>query len=222
MIEVKNISKVYREGKTAIPVLKNLSLVIPERRRIGIVGGSGTGKSTLLHILGGLDEPTTGEVWVEGKNLYQLPEQQRAHLRNHFFGFVFQFYHLFAELNALENTLLPALIAGHSFVESQPMAAQVLEAVGLAKRADHSPGELSGGEQQRVAMARACLLKPKLILADEPTGNLDPETGQKVLQYLMTVANNGGGSLVMVTHDRTLLDSFDVVYELKDGTLHPQ
>ncbi|MDO8528115.1 MAG: ABC transporter ATP-binding protein [Deltaproteobacteria bacterium] len=219
MISTVNLSKSYREGNRTVAVLKGLDFSLRSGKKIGIAGASGVGKSTLLHILGGLDQPTEGRVEVEGENFYQLGETKRAALRNRFFGFVFQFYHLLPELSALENVMLPALIAGNSKSEAAKKASVILEKVGLKDRTKHLPSQLSGGEQQRVAVARACILKPKVILADEPTGNLDEKTGAEVLGYLHTVVKDAGGSLVLVTHNRDLLKTMDENYELKDGTL---
>ena len=200
-------------------MLQGLNLEIAPRKKIGIVGASGVGKSTLLHILGGLDSPDTGQVFVEKDNLYQLSEDKRAKLRNRYFGFVFQFYHLLPELTALENVFLPALIAGFSKKEAHEWASIALERVGLKTRVSHYPSELSGGEQQRVALARACVLKPKVILADEPTGNLDEKTGDEVLKFLLDGVEAAEGSLILVTHNKELLKNCDEVFELKHGQL---
>lgn len=219
MIIAKKLHKKYREGEKTVTVLQELDLEIPPGKKIGVVGASGVGKSTLLHILGGLEAPSGGEVLVGGENLYRLSEEKRARLRNRFFGFVFQFYHLLPELTALENVLLPALIAGHSKQQALPQALAALEQVGLERRAAHYPSELSGGEQQRVALARACILKPKVLLADEPTGNLDEKTGDEVLKFLLDAVAEVEGSLVLVTHNHKLLGNCDAVFELKHGRL---
>ena len=219
MIIAENIHKSYREGKETISVLQGLDFKIAPQKKIGILGASGAGKSTLLHILGGLDTPSSGKVLVEGDDLYHLADGVRSRLRNRFFGFIFQFYHLLPELTALENVMLPALIAGCSKIDSRKWASDGLIRVGLAKREAHLPSELSGGEQQRVALARACILKPKVVLADEPTGNLDQKSGGEVLHYLLEVVAHSGGSLVMVTHNQALVENMDEVFELKDGKL---
>ncbi|MBI5299226.1 MAG: ABC transporter ATP-binding protein [Deltaproteobacteria bacterium] len=219
MLVAQNIHKTYREGDKAIAVLEGVNFEMGPRRRIGVVGASGVGKSTLLHILGGLDSPDTGKIFVEKDNLYQLSEDKRARLRNRYFGFVFQFYHLLPELTALENVFLPALIAGFSKKEAHEWASPALEQVGLKTRASHHPSELSGGEQQRVALARACVLKPKVILADEPTGNLDEKTGDEVLKFLLDGVEAAEGSLVLVTHNKELLKNCDEIFELKHGQL---
>ena len=219
MIRVQNVCKKYREGREEVSVLKNLSFQMGPQKKIGILGASGVGKSTLLHVLGGLDEPTSGAVLIENENLYQLPEEKRSKLRNRYFGFVFQFYHLLPELTALENVRLPALIAGLETTEGIAHAGEALKRVGLEGRLHHLPSELSGGEQQRVALARACVLKPKLILADEPTGNLDHKSGDEVLHYLFEVVKQTEGSLILVTHNRELIQTLDEVFELREGQL---
>lgn len=221
MIRVESISKIFEEGDKRLAILNGLEFSLAEKKKIGIVGASGAGKSTLLHILGGLDVPTQGKIFVEGDDLYRLKEDQRADLRNRYFGFVFQFYHLLPELSALENVLLPVLISGKKMPEAKRLGQEALHQVGLGERQNQLPTRLSGGEQQRIALARACVGKPKLILADEPTGNLDEKTGLEVLNYLLDVVQKSEGSLVMVTHNRDLLHSFDEVYELKNGKLFP-
>lgn len=219
MIKIQKVYKVFREGDRKLEILKGLDLEIPPGKKIGIVGASGSGKSTLLHILGGLDPPTKGEVSVEGKNLYSLSETERAKLRNRFFGFVFQFYHLLPELTVLENSALPAWIGGFSKREGLGMAEEALTRVGLKERLSFFPSRLSGGEQQRVALARALVLKPKVLLADEPTGNLDWETGQTVIDYLLEIVGEAKGSLVLVTHNVELAKGLDEILELKNGQL---
>lgn len=221
LLEATALVKTFHEGPQNLTILNGLSLAVPEAKKIGIVGASGAGKSTLLHILGGMDAPTGGEVTVEGKKMFALSENQRAGLRNRFFGFVFQFYHLLAELTALENVAVPAMIAGISLRQALQMAGESLKRVGLENRGKHLPSELSGGEMQRVAIARAAVLQPKVILADEPTGNLDEETGREVLKFLFDSVEGAEGSLILVTHNRELLKNLDAVYELKHGTLHP-
>lgn len=221
MIIIKDIHKEFREGDKSISVLRGVDFQISPGKKIGVVGASGCGKSTLLHILAGLDRPTGGEVLVGAENLYGLSENGRAKLRNRFFGFVFQFYHLLPELTVLENAALPAWIGGFSKREGIRMAREALARVGLEGRLSFSPSRLSGGEQQRVALARALCLKPKVILADEPTGNLDQETGKRVLDYLLEIVAETKGSLVLVTHNLELTRQMDEVFELKNGQLHP-
>lgn len=219
MIKAENIWKVYSQMGEPLEVLTGLKLDLSPGKRVGIVGASGAGKSTLLHILGGLDKPDRGEVWLEGENFYSHSEGKRSALRGKSVGFVFQFYHLLPELTALENVSLPAWIQRLSRAESRGLAVGALERVGLASKGGQLPSELSGGEQQRVAIARACILSPKLILADEPTGNLDLKTGEGVFNYLLEVVAASGGSLVMATHNRELAQKLDEVYELKNGKL---
>lgn len=221
MIEAREIHKTYREGERAVEVLRGVNLSVTRGKKIGIVGASGAGKSTLLHILGGLDSPTAGNVLVPEGDLYRLPEKKRAVLRNQTFGFVFQFYHLLPELTVWENVMLPAWIGGFPKTQARAMAQAALERVGLADRADFLPARLSGGEQQRAALARAVSVGPKVILADEPTGNLDETTGKEVMDYLFEVAAQAEGSLVLVTHNRSLLAAMDETFELKHGVLHP-
>lgn len=221
LLSASALVKTFREGPQTLTILNGLNLEVAKQKKIGIVGASGAGKSTLLHILGGMDSPTQGEVLVDGKKMFEMPENQRAGLRNRFFGFVFQFYHLLAELTALENVAVPAMIAGTPLRRALKMAGESLKRVGLGERGKHLPSELSGGEMQRVAIARACVLQPKLILADEPTGNLDEETGREILKFLFDSAEGAGGALILVTHNRDLLKNLDEVYELKHGTLRP-
>ncbi|MDO8494024.1 MAG: ABC transporter ATP-binding protein [Deltaproteobacteria bacterium] len=220
MIQVQNVTKIYKEGERELTVLHGLNLQIPPAQKIGIIGSSGAGKSTLLHILGGLDRPSTGSVTFEEKEIYRLSEEKLARFRNLHLGFIFQFYHLLPELTALENVALPAWIAGKSRKEGVRHAEESLDRVGLKDRLTFLPKHLSGGECQRVALARACVLKPKVILADEPTGNLDEETGGTVYRYLLEVVEEVKGILIMVTHNRELVKNLDQTFELKNGTLH--
>lgn len=221
MLEGRNLHKSFCEGDTEIAVLRGVNISIRPMQKIGIVGASGAGKSTLLHLLGGLDCPTAGQVLVEGEDLYALKEGVRARLRNRYFGFVFQFYHLIPELTVWENVALPAWIAGRGAKEARSLAEEALSQVGLGFRLSYSPTRLSGGEQQRVALSRALVLKPKVILADEPTGNLDPATGREVMKYLLAVVAESEGSLILVTHNREITKDLDEVWELKDGKLTP-
>lgn len=220
LIEAKNISKTYTDMARPVEVLRDLNFDVEAGQAVGIFGASGTGKSTLLHILGGLDEPTRGSVFSEGADIGRLDDEGLAHFRNCRIGFVFQFYHLLGEFTALENAMLPPLIAGKSKGEARRMAQEALEAMGLGQRLNHRPAALSGGEQQRVALARASVMKPKAILADEPTGNLDRATGEIVWQYLLNLNRQQDIALVIVTHNRDLLSNIPIVYELKDGRLH--
>ncbi|MDP2600301.1 MAG: ABC transporter ATP-binding protein [Deltaproteobacteria bacterium] len=220
MLVIHDLHKNYPEGDQTVSVLKGLSFEVRSPARIGIVGTSGAGKSTLLHIIGGLDQPTSGKIMLDGEDWQALPENRRCRLRNLQIGFIFQFYHLLPELTALENAMLPALIAGLPPAEAKQRAANGLKQVGLVSRENHMPSQLSGGEQQRVAIARACVMRPKFLLADEPTGNLDETTGKEVFQVLDQAAKESGGVLLMVTHNRELAKKMDAVFELKDGKLH--
>jgi len=200
-------------------VLSGLSLSVEAGERVGIYGASGSGKSTLLHILGGIDLPTSGEIYVAGRSISSISQDELSDFRNRTIGFVFQFYHLLPEFTAVENVMLPALISGLPFEEARNRSISSLSAVGLAERADHRPGMLSGGEQQRVAIARASVMRPKVIFADEPTGNLDRESGRVVWHYLMELNRSEGISLILVTHNRELVKSLSKAYELRDGAL---
>jgi lipoprotein-releasing system ATP-binding protein len=219
LIEVIDLSKQYGEGIKAIHVLTHLHLAIRATERVAIVGESGVGKSTLLHILGMLDQPDTGQVCFDGRDLFTLTEPERAALRNREIGFIFQFHHLLPDFTALENVTMPGLIAGLSWPEARQRAATMLAQVGLTERQTHRPGELSGGEQQRVAVARALVLGPRILLADEPTGNLDPATGESVLQLLLGLNRQLGVTMVVVTHSEKLAAAMDRTLRLSAGTL---
>lgn len=217
---VKGLYKSYCQGATELEILKGIDLDIEDGEFLAIQGPSGAGKSTLLHILGGLDNPGRGEVFFEGVNLYNLSEEKRALLRNRKIGFVFQFYHLFSELNVLENVLLPSLLK--SWWERKKAAVyarSVIGETGLTERIRHKPNELSGGEQQRLAIARALINRPKLLLCDEPTGNLDSENGQKILGLLKKVNREDKTTVVLVTHDKDIAASAGRVIHLKDGQI---
>lgn len=218
ILQAKNISKVYDEGKIKTTVLSGLDLTVHAGERIAIVGSSGSGKSTLLHLLGGLDTPTTGEVWLKGACLNQLNETRRGELRNRHLGFIYQFHHLLAEFNATENVAMPLLMrADVSIKEAERRANALLERVGLGHRLHHRPSELSGGERQRVAIARALVTEPALVLADEPTGNLDDENAAAVFELLTELQSSIGMALLMVTHDRQLAARADQILEIKSG-----
>lgn len=218
ILEANNISKVYDEGKIKTPVLSGLDLSIHRGERVAIVGSSGSGKSTLLHILGGLDTPTTGEVWLQGVCLTQLNETQRGHLRNEHLGFIYQFHHLLPEFSATENVAMPLLMrADVAVAEATKRANELLKKVGLAHRTHHRPSELSGGERQRVAIARALVSRPSLVLADEPTGNLDDDNAQAVFELLSQLQADFGMALLMVTHDKGLAARADRVLQMKSG-----
>ncbi len=208
----------YDEGKIKTQVLSNLDLTINAGERIAIVGTSGSGKSTLLHLLGGLDTPTTGQVWLKGYRLSQMDETARGEMRNKYLGFIYQFHHLLAEFTAIENVAMPLLMRANVPIEqARKQAIELLEKVGLGHRLEHRPSELSGGERQRVAIARALVTKPALILADEPTGNLDYENAQSVFALLAELQETLGTALLMVTHDRSLAQMADKILTLKSG-----
>lgn len=219
LIEARGLGKQYGQGESAVRVFTALNLEIHRAERVAIVGESGVGKSTLLHILGTLDRPTEGTVLLAGQDVFALPEPELAALRNREIGFIFQFHHLLPDFTALENVCLPGLIAGLSRAVARQRAAELLERVGLHERLHHRPGELSGGEQQRVAVARALVLHPRVILADEPTGNLDPATGESVLQLLLALNREMGSTLVVVTHSERLANSMDRTLRLSAGML---
>ena len=214
-----NITKTYQDGKTTTNVLNHLDISINSGERIAIVGTSGSGKSTLLHILGGLDVPTSGEVWLHGQRINDLNETQRGELRNQHLGFIYQFHHLLAEFTAIENVAMPLLMRKSvPIAVARQQSIELLEKVGLGHRLTHRPGELSGGERQRVAIARALVTKPSLILADEPTGNLDYANAQAVFEILSELQKDFDTALLMVTHDRQLTQLADKQLALQNGT----
>ncbi len=203
-------------------VLRGVDLEIESGETIAIVGPSGAGKSTLLHILGALDRPTTGAVRIAGRGVAGLTDRQLARFRNELVGFVFQFHHLLRDFSALENVMLPRLVAGASREEAENRARELLEEVGLGERLSHRPGKLSGGEQQRVAVVRALANEPPLLLADEPSGNLDTETSQRLHDVLFALVDDHGSALVVVTHDRELAGRTGRVLRLVGGVLEPE
>lgn len=214
-----NITKTYQDGKTTTNVLNHLDISINSGERIAIVGTSGSGKSTLLHILGGLDVPSSGEVWLHGQRINDLNETQRGELRNQHLGFIYQFHHLLAEFTAIENVAMPLLMRkAVPIAAARQQSIELLEKVGLGHRLTHRPGELSGGERQRVAIARALVTKPSLILADEPTGNLDYANAQAVFEILSELQKDFNTALLMVTHDRQLAQLADKQLALQNGT----
>jgi lipoprotein-releasing system ATP-binding protein len=219
LIELRQLFKTFGNGAKRVEVLKGLDLRISPRETVAVVGASGVGKTTLLHILGTLDRPTSGTVHYEGENVFTRDERSLAHFRNRELGFVFQFHHLLPEFNALENTMMPCLIRGMSHQEAAERATSILDLVGLRGRLLHKPGELSGGEQQRVAVARAMVLEPKVLLADEPTGNLDTQTGDAVFQLLKELNEVKGVTLVIVTHNPALAKRMSRQIQLVDGKI---
>jgi len=219
LIQAAGLSKTYGDGRR-IEVLVDLDLEVAAGEAVAIVGQSGVGKSTLLHVLGTLDKPTAGTVRFDGADVFALSEREQATFRNREIGFIFQFHHLLPDFSALENVMMPALIQGVSAAAAEPRARTVLERVGLGARLTHKPGELSGGEQQRVAVARAVVLEPRVILADEPTGNLDPETGGEVHDLLLELNRDHNITLVIVTHNEALSRLVHRTLRLQHGRLH--
>jgi ABC-type lipoprotein export system ATPase subunit len=221
MLEAKDLHKTYKLPHKTVDVLKGASIAVGEGERVAIVGRSGAGKSTLLHVLGGLDRPGSGEVMVDGRSLYEMSRRKRTAVRAARIGFVFQSYHLLPEMDVTENVMLPAMtgVLNLSRSEMRERALALLDRVGLADRATHMPMELSGGEQQRVALARALVNKPALVLADEPTGNLDSKTGSQVMNLLFDLSNTNKSALVMVTHSLESAKLCDRVLEIRDGLL---
>ena len=217
LIQVQQLLKSYGNGTKRVEVLKGVDLNFSRGERAAIVGASGVGKTTLLHVLGTLDRPTGGKVFYEGKDIYALNEKELALFRNREIGFVFQFHHLLPEFSALENTMMPCLIQGIPKKESAARAEAILTLVGLKERLSHKPGELSGGEQQRVAVARALVLEPKVLLADEPTGNLDTKTGESVFDLLQQLNQIKGVTLIVVTHNLKLAEKLSRQIQLIDG-----
>ncbi|MDZ4731213.1 MAG: ATP-binding cassette domain-containing protein [Xanthomonadales bacterium] len=220
VLEARGISKAFHQGSKRIEVLANVNLAIHPGQSVSIVGASGAGKSTLLHILGGLDKPDQGEVWVDGESLWQQSEVRRGEIRNLTMGFVYQFHHLLAEFTAMENVAMPLLIRGTPVAEARKAATELLQRVGLGERLNHKPGELSGGERQRAAAARALVGRPRVLLGDEPTGNLDERTAQQVYGLLLELNQELSTSLLLVTHDLTLASRMDLKLELRLGSLH--
>jgi len=218
-LEVKNIAKTFRQGPKDVDVLTDVSLELPAGKSLAIVGSSGAGKSTLLHILGGLDKPDQGEVLVDAKSLWKLSEVERGRMRNRTMGFVYQFHHLLPEFSALENVAMPLLIRGNRARDAEEQAADILKKVGLAARLQHKPGELSGGERQRAAVARALVGNPRVVLGDEPTGNLDERTADQVYGLLLDLNQEFETSLLLVTHDKRLAARMDRQLELHMGCL---
>ena len=204
VISCHNLVQTFTDGHLYVEVLKGINFTVAQSELIAIVGASGSGKSTLLHLLGGLDKPTEGKVEIAGIDLQSLSEKKKGQLRNQKLGFVYQFHHLLPEFNAMENVAIPLLIRGEKPSEVKDKASTLLEKVGLAERMDHRIGELSGGERQRVAIARALVTDPDCILADEPTGNLDHQTADKVIELMLQLNQDLKTSIVIVTHDTTL------------------
>jgi lipoprotein-releasing system ATP-binding protein len=214
-----DLSKHFDIGPVKVEILKKINLSVAQGEQVSIIGSSGSGKSTLLHLLGGLDMPTQGSVFVDGKDMAKLSDTERGKLRNSSLGFVYQFHHLLPEFNALENVAMTLLILGTPIKEAQKKATEMLFHVGLSERLLHKPSELSGGERQRAAVARALVTRPKCVLADEPTGNLDTSTATKIYELMMELNREFNTSYIVVTHDTVLANKMDRVLHLQDGVL---
>jgi lipoprotein-releasing system ATP-binding protein len=218
MIRIKDLTKTYTTPGGSVEVLKGITFDIGRAEMIAIVGPSGAGKSTLLHILGALDKPTSGTIHYGAQDIFSLKNDRLAYFRNKTVGFVFQFHHLLPEFTALENTMMPAFIAGMSEDSIRTKAVKLLSDIGLSKRLTHKPGKLSGGEQQRVATARALLLEPAVVLADEPTGNLDTHTGNELFEIFKSL-NKRGVTFVIVTHNKDMASQCGRIVEIVDGKI---
>lgn len=219
LLEAIGVRKVFKKGGQEVWALRGVDLVLREGERVTIVGPSGAGKSTLLQILGTLEKPTSGSVYYKGQPLNSLTDEELSNLRNREIGFVFQFHHLLQDFTALENVMIPCLIGGYSFERAKQAAQEILERVGLGHRLHHRPSELSGGEQQRVAVARALVMRPKLLLADEPTGNLDSQTGQELIGLLEYFNERFGLTLLVVTHNDAVARRFPKALRMTDGKI---
>ena len=218
VLEAKNVVKHFTDGKSTVEVIKGLSLKVHAGEFVSIVGSSGSGKSTLLHVLGGLDRPTEGQVWLNGQRFDHMGEAERGYLRNQHLGFVYQFHHLLPEFTALENVAMPLMLReGTNYKDVKAQAEYLLNRVGLSHRLTHKPGELSGGERQRVALARALVAKPALMMADEPTGNLDRKTAVKIFELLSDLRQEFNMVMLIVTHDEQLAQAADSVLHMQDG-----
>jgi len=219
VLTIKGLVRSYKSGDRTLEVLKGVDLTLAPGEIVGLVGPSGSGKSSLLHAAGLLEQPTAGEVWLDGRDCLKLSDRERTRVRRGKFGFVYQFHHLLAEFSALDNVALPRLIAGDGPKAARAEARRLLSELGLADRLDHQPAQLSGGEQQRVAIARAIVNHPRVILADEPTGNLDPATADSVFTALLRLVRSKGVAALVATHNHELSTHMDRVLALKDGRL---
>ena len=219
VLEAREVGRSFVQGPSTLEVLRGVALAVGSAERLAIIGASGSGKTTLLQILGGLDRPTRGQVLIDGRDIHSLNERERAALRNRTLGFVYQFHHLLPEFSALENVAMPLLVRRTKVAEARARARELLERVGLGARLSHRPHQLSGGERQRAAVARALVTEPKIVLADEPTGNLDGANAEAVFKLMLELNHERGTSLIVVTHDPRLAARMDRVYELDDGRL---
>ncbi|GAA6943609.1 lipoprotein-releasing ABC transporter ATP-binding protein LolD [Helicobacter pylori] len=222
LLSCQHITKFYQEGTQQTEVLKQVSFSMQSSELVAIVGSSGSGKSTLLHTLGGLDQPSSGEVFIKGQSLQQMSPNALAKLRNQYLGFVYQFHHLMADFTALENVMMPMLIGQQNKTEAQDRAEQILSAVGLQHRISHRPSALSGGERQRVAIARALVNNPALVLADEPTGNLDHKTTESIFELIQQLNQEKQIAFLLVTHDLNLAEKLNRRLIMQDGVLREE
>lgn len=219
ILEARTVHKSFRQGPVTLEVLQGINIQVRTGERLAIVGSSGSGKTTLLQILGGLDQPTTGHVLIDGQDIHEQSEQERGALRNRALGFVYQFHHLLPEFTALENVAMPLLVRRMKVSEAKERSRRLLDRVGLGQRLNHRPDQLSGGERQRAAVARALVTEPKIVLADEPTGNLDGTNAESVFALMLELNRELGTSLIVVTHDMRLASRMERIYAIEKGVL---